>query len=337
MNSQPQALAGTSNGLPEAQSPAALTLASAIAIPAPISPASETAQPLERLSPIPEEAFFREFKAGDTDPLVGVKVKEVLVKAETYIVYLDQDLVLHWHWNAVLDSNLAIPIFNRAGELQAKSEFLRQTLRKRDLMNARRLIGQGLVVMFCTQNQAYANAALDTAEKFISQIGTETSRVWYFGPFFILFSASVLIGLILYNYVQMQMTTLPLVCALGGGIGAFISTTIGNERIPCAPSAGRFLHLLEALLRYAIGFAAGLLVWLAISGNVAAGFLNFASNPPDLTGNPESGNLPTSIYALITITIFAGASERLLPSLIAKFDDQIKTADPSPASKTEAS
>ncbi|MBV8142964.1 MAG: hypothetical protein JOZ60_13075 [Verrucomicrobia bacterium] len=176
--------------------------------------------------------------------------------------------------------------------------------------------------MFATQNQAYANAALDTAEKFITQIGTETSRGWYFRPFFLLFAISAIAGLVVYRHGHLGIATLPFVCCLAGGIGAFISTTIGNERIPCAPTAGRFLHLLEALLRYTIGFAAGLFVWLATSGNIVVGFLNLTSNSTAAPGPGHS--LPASVYALVAVTMLAGASERLLPSLIAKFDDSTK-------------
>ena len=281
--------------------------------------------------------FYQDFKAGDTDPLVDVVIKEVLIRTDAYIVYIDRDFVLHWHWNETVDSNRAAPIFNRASELQAKSEFLRQTRRSRDLINARRLIGEGLVVMFSTKDQTYANAALDTAEKFITQIGRETSRGWYFVPFFIFFAVSVVIGLILYRHGQMRITTLPLVCSLAGGIGAFISTAIGNERIPCAPSAGRSLHLLEALLRYTIGFAAGLFVWLAVSGNIAVGFLNLGNSSTNPATNPWSHNgLPASIYALMAVTILAGASERLFPSFIAKFDDSTKSADTPQTAKSEA-
>jgi hypothetical protein len=187
--------------------------------------------------------------------------------------------------------------------------------------------------MFCTGSPVYANAALDTAEKFISQVGRETSRGWYFGPFFVFFAISVLIGLLLYRHGHMRITTLPLVCCLGGGIGAFVSTAIGNERIPCAPSAGRFLHLLEALLRYTVGFAAGLLVWLATSGNLAVGFLNLANSP---AAGPWPGNhLPASVYALIAVALLAGTSERLLPSLMAKFDDSIKTTASARANETK--
>jgi hypothetical protein len=283
-----------------------------------------------------DKTSYHSFKAGDTDPLVGVVIKEVMIKSETFLVYIDQDLILRWHWNTTLDANRAAPIFNRAGELQAKSEFLRQTRRTRDLISARRLIGEGLVVMFCTQNPVYANAALDTAEKFLTQIGIETSRGWYFGPFFAFFAVSVVTGLILYRHGQMRITTLPLICSLAGGIGAFVSSAIGNDRIPCAPTAGRLLHFLEALLRYTVGFAAGLLVWLATSGNIAVGFLNLANGPASPNAYPWPGNnLPASIYALIAVTILAGASERLLPSLIAKFDDSTKATETPQSTKTD--
>jgi hypothetical protein len=281
----------------------------------------------------PEKTTFENFKAGEKDPLVGVVIREVLANAPGYVVYISQDLSLHWYYNTTVDPISAAPIFNRACELLAKSEFLRQTFGRRNLISARRLIGQGLAVMFSTQNQAHANAALDTAEKFIAQRGRETSRGWYFGPFFVFVAASIVIGLILYKRGQTQITTVPLVCCLAGGIGAFISTAIGNERIPCAPSAGWILHFLEALLRYTIGFTAGLIVWLATAGNLAIGFLNLPSTP---STNPPSGDHSlANIFALITVALFSGASERLLPSLIARFDDSTKvTATPQP-SETE--
>src|SRR6516165_6677577 len=293
--------------------PVAVPLTTVSPAPPPEGLTEHLPKPAQPIAPV-DKTSYQDFKAGDTDPLADVVIKEVLIKADAYIVYIDQDLILHWHWNAAMDSNQAVPIFNRAGELLAKSEFLRQTSRKRDLISARRLIGEGLVVMFCTQNQTYANAALDTAEKFITQIGRETSRVWYFGPFFIFLVVSFVSGLLLYRHGSMRTLTLPILCSLGGGIGAFISTAIGNERIPCAPTAGRFLHLLEALLRYMIGFAAGLLVWLATSGNIVVGFLNLASTSTATSTNPWPGNsLPTSVYALVAVTMLAGASERLLP------------------------
>jgi hypothetical protein len=309
---------------PLADTSARQPTASPTPAPQPKESAEHSEEPATQPNAPVDKPFFQDFKAGEEDPLVGVKIKEVLKKTDNFIVYIDEELSLRWHWSKEVDSNSAAPIFNRACELQAKSEFLGQAFRKRDLKSARRLIGEGLVVMFCTKNPTHANEALDTAEKFIDQTGRETSRGWYFGPFFIFFSLSVASGLVLFFKGQVQNTTLPLVCCLAGGIGAFISTAIGNQRIPCAPSAGWILHLLEALLRYTIGFAAGLLVWLATTGNIGIGFLYH-------TGNDQAA----SIYALIAVALLSGTSERFLPSLIAKFDDSTKETTGAQTTKTE--
>jgi hypothetical protein len=55
----------------------------------------------------------------------------------------------------------------------------------------------------------------------------------------------------------------------------------------------------------------GLIVWLLVTGNIAISFLN-----------PSTGH--ENALALIAIAILAGASERLLPSLIRTFDESIK-------------
>src|SRR5260221_5205417 len=142
------------------------------AAPAPQSP-EPVRQPVEvapQPVPLADKTFFQDFKAGDTDPLVGVTIREVLIKTDGFIVYIDQDFSLHSHWNLVVDPNCFAPIFNRVGELQAKSEFLRQTSRKRDLVSARRPIGEGLVFRFWPQTQAYAKPSLATAKKSITKI-----------------------------------------------------------------------------------------------------------------------------------------------------------------------
>jgi hypothetical protein len=76
-------------------------------------------------------------------------------------------------------------------------------------------------------------------------------------------------------------------------------------------TAGRMLHWIEATLRRCIGLTAGLIVWLSVTGKVAASFLNTADGH--------------NTFGLIPIALLAGASERLLPSLIQTFDDSIKT------------
>ena len=73
------------------------------------------------------------------------------------------------------------------------------------------------------------------------------------------------------------------------------------------------LHWVEATLRWCTGLTAGVIVWLLVTGKVAASFLNTIDGQ--------------NTFGLIAIALLAGASERLLPSLIQTFDDSIKSKD----------
>src|SRR5260370_7030979 len=63
------------------------------------------------------------------------------------------------------------------------------------------------------------------------------------------------------------------------------------------------------------------------------GFLNHASIP-SAGGSPGNGQA-ASFYALITVALLSGTSERFLPSLIAKFDDSTKETTAAQTTKTE--
>jgi hypothetical protein len=255
-----------------------------------------------------ESHFWNNLKAGSRGEMLGVEVKSILHKTGTFVVYLDTEIDLQWiETFSKEDSAHFATVLNRVGYLVARSEFLRHMRSDKTLINARNLIGEGLIQLLSTQNEAEANVALDTAEKFIDQRGTECSRLWYFLPFNIFFAISLAILLVCLVRDPNFAKTLPLACCIAGGVGAFISSAMGNTRIPCAPSAGRKLHYLEATIRWGMGLGAGVLVYLPSKGNIAVGLLCSGT----------SGNN----YGLLAVALLSGASEALLPSLIKKFDD----------------
>jgi hypothetical protein len=104
-----------------------------------------------------------------------------------------------------------------------------------------------------------------------------------------------------------------IICTFAGGLGSFISRALDNHNTPIAATAGRMLHWVEATLRWCTGLTAGLIVWLLVTRKVAASFLNTIDGQ--------------NTFGLIAIALLAGASERLLPSLIQTFDDSIKSKD----------
>jgi hypothetical protein len=241
---------------------------------------------------------------------MGVIIKEILFVNDHCIVYIDEGFCLQWYWCFDLDAKAAAPVFNRAGELEARAQFLRHQKKQRDLLSALRLIGEGVVELFSTKDITYAIAALDTADKFVTQRAREISRRWYFIPFLIFFATSAFVILVSYFLDSGMTKEVAIVCTFAGGVGSFVSRALDNESIPISATAGRMLHWIEATLRWCIGLTAGLIVWLLVTGNIAGSFLNT--------------NAGQNTFALIAIAILAGASERLLPSLIESFDESIK-------------
>jgi hypothetical protein len=260
---------------------------------------------------------YTSFRVGQVDPSMGVKIKEILRVNDCFIVYIDEKFSLQWYWNLPLDADIAAKVFNRAGDLEARTQFLRQKEdQEENLTSALRLIGEGVVELFSTKDVTYANAALDTADKFITQRSREVSRRWYFIPFLIFFAVSALVILVSYIFDSSLTKQIAIICTFAGGVGAFISRALDNDNTPISATAGRMLHWIEATLRWCIGLTAGLIVWLLVTGNIAGSFLN----------TPTGQNT----FALVAVALLAGASERLLPSLIQTFDESIKKNNNTP-------
>jgi hypothetical protein len=255
---------------------------------------------------------YMSFKVGEVDPNMNVKILEILLRNESCIVYIDETFSLQWYWDFELNPETSAKVFNRAGDLEARIQFLKGRKGQKDnLLSGLRLIGEGVVELFTTQGITYADAALDTAEKFVTQRAREISRRWYFIPFLSFFAISALVILVSYIYDPSMTKQIAIICTFAGGLGSFISRALDNDNTPISATAGRMLHWIEATLRWCIGLTAGLIVWLLVTGKVAGSFLN--------TGDSQN------TFGLIAIAILAGASERLLPSLIQTFDDSIKT------------
>jgi hypothetical protein len=255
---------------------------------------------------------YLSFKVGQVDPSMNVKILEILLRNESCIVYIDETFSLQWYWDFELNPETSAKVFNRAGDLEARIQFLKGRKGQKDnLLSGLRLIGEGVVELFTTQGITYADAALDTAEKFVTQRAREISRRWYFIPFLSFFAISALVILVSYIYDPSMTKQIAIICTFAGGLGSFISRALDNDNTPISATAGRMLHWIEATLRWCIGLTAGLIVWLLVTGKVAGSFLN--------TGDSQN------TFGLIAIAILAGASERLLPSLIQTFDDSIKT------------
>lgn|GEM_PF-4054602 len=102
---------------------------------------------------------------GDVDPALRKKIRTLIVRDKSYIVYLDEDLYVEW---GVLDEYIDARtnkdwerISNKATHLETLSM---QLVPKRDLLRFRRLIAEGVARFLQDKNAVAANEILHLAK-----------------------------------------------------------------------------------------------------------------------------------------------------------------------------
>lgn len=103
-----------------------------------------------------------------------------------------------------------------------------------------------------------------------------------------------------------------------GSLGALLSVLTRSREIRMDSAAGPLVHYLEGSARVVVGMAGAFLVVLAIKANLVLG----------IAANAEVYG--TSLLAVLCVV--AGASERLVPSLIRYVEDSVT---PTKASKAQ--
>ena len=259
---------------------------------------------------VPTAHTIPALKAGDPDPLLGVTVAEVLYSTAEFIVYIDTDNNLQWINQPRED---AAWIVARAMDLEAHAGFMREVGGRSgvtQLRTAKRLIGQGVIAMLGGSARLEAESVFTTAQQFIESRAKETSRLWFFLPFIILAVFSALGVLIFaFNHCTRPFWS-AVTCSLAGGLGAFLSRCLADRSLlPCDANAGRRTHVLEAFLRWAVGLGGGVVIWLMVHGQILLQGLDAKASAP---------------VALLLLALLAGASERFLPTMLNRFDDQFE-------------
>src|SRR5258708_3737000 len=103
---------------------------------------------------------YMSFNVGQIDPNMGVGILEILLRNESCIVYIDETFSLQWYWDFALNPETSAKVFNRAGDLEARIQFLKRRKGQKDnLLTGLRLIGEGVMELFTTHGITYADAA----------------------------------------------------------------------------------------------------------------------------------------------------------------------------------
>lgn len=256
---------------------------------------------------------------GDTDPALGKVVKFLVLQTEDFIVYLDPELEVQWHHTGNISSgNDFGSVLNRAAHLESSARFLRD---RAMLQPIKRMIAEGIARYLEYSSLDLADQIHDIAEAQIRKLNRQTSWSWYFDAAYWLTLGCVLVWLMVWLLREQvsrcigAIGTEVVLGALIGSAGAMISVISRGNRLDLDANAGKTIHVTEGIARIVVGVAGALLVALAYKGGVLFAGVKFSGS---------------EFAVLLSLAIVAGASERLVPSLVAKIEgDAIQKKDPS--------
>ncbi|PYI90332.1 MAG: hypothetical protein DME97_17695 [Verrucomicrobia bacterium] len=240
-------------------------------------------------------------------------IKRLIFATTEFIVYLGADGHLGWQTMSSIDIalNALAPaevgaVHNRSTEICAMPiEHLTDSQQE----NFRLMMGEGFARLF-SLDPKNALQMMNAAGAYVSARNQEIARgwqlkgtAWIAAAFFILASIAWLAR----SALRPKLGELPFILLLGvcaGAVGALFSvlTRLGTNSLD--PSAGERLHLLEGGARVVAGAIGAIFAVLAVHLSLILGMLKTFGHP-----------------ALIFIALIAGASERLVPTIIKKTED----------------
>lgn len=255
-------------------------------------------------SPQESHVPFPPLEVGQVDPVFKKTVAFIILDSARFYIFLDPEHEIFWMWNAPEELKSTVGnILNRVAFLQSLARFAKEKDRK----HFHRLIAEGLARYLDYASEKQANEALDIAEKEIKELSLKISWRWYFNAAYLLTAISSITLLLLWCFRQETRLLIGykafdvIFAALIGPIGALISVIARGDRITLDANAGILLHITEGLARIAVGMCGSGLVALAIKAGIIAGGVAFKGSP---------------FATLLTFALVAGASERIVPSLI---------------------
>lgn len=247
---------------------------------------------------------YSTFCEGDIEPTLHKRIRILIDKQPNYIVYIDDDLFVEWalHLPAASDFDT---VANEIGHLETLA--ITQLLpSQRELLA--RLLGEAMArILGDTRNKDGAQEVLSEAREYLNARGTENARKWYLiGSGTMCGGFLAIAGFLLFMRVKVasgawQQFIEILASATLASLGAMISIASRTEKINVEPVAGQRIHAFEGAVRVIVGVIGASFVAISIKADILLGIFHSLSQP---------------FLALIVACMVAGASERLIPSLI---------------------
>lgn len=267
--------------------------------------------------------------------IYGLKDEHDIIDwSEEFIVYFNSKIDREIDWDT--SSSYETRIKGDPKKLLAQNEILADAaiLEAKDCTGFskdakewfRYLLGKAYVFTF-QEDYVGARKTLLAAERFFNARSKETSRWWYLIGSTGAASLFMLPGLVVWfagssakEHLGLTLFWLTL-CASAGAAGALLSVITRSWRLDFDSSAGAALHYLETACRITMGAFSGIVVGLAVNSGLALDALTKATSAK---------------HAILILAGFAaGASERMVGSIISKFEQAGSTSQEK-ASRTVA-
>ncbi len=260
-------------------------------------------------------------KRGDTDLELNKVVCEIVICSETCVVYLADDLSIEWR---TTDDHKCAQhngkILSRATMLEARSGFIED---RATLASVRLQIAESIARCLEGDPESVSTALLRAAELQIADRNKEVAWRWYFASAYKVTAACAALALGLWLVRTMVWPWVGRTAfdvtlgTLGGAVGALLSTTSRGGRLVLDANAGKTVHQLEGLSRIGAGLIGGMMVALSIKGGILLSGARFIGSP---------------LATMLVFCIGAGASERLVPSLVNNIERTATGRDAHPPS-----
>jgi hypothetical protein len=250
-----------------------------------------------------------DLKQGSHDPELNKTVEHVILATDDFVVYLDLEMDVQWHSvDGYEPPEHCGDVLSRATILEAQSSFIKDKVR---LCGVRRLVAEAIAQCMHKQPRSASNLLLREAEQKLEARNKEVSWQWYFTAAYITTGVSILLVLGMWLFRPWFVKYLGntgvevILGALCGPLGALLSATSRANRLVMDANAGRNIHQFEGLCRIGVGIVGALFVALAIKGGLIMGGMTFQGSP---------------LALMLALCVAAGASERLVPSLVVAFE-----------------
>jgi hypothetical protein len=240
-------------------------------------------------------------------------ITTLIASTEDYFVIIDKEIMIDWETSDDFDTKNSIykdkinELKNRIFALECEPIEYHDDIVKYNYIS---MLGEALSRVFDLDFDS-AHIMIDKANEFIKNRNIELSRIWTLETSFFIIpivcvSIIIMGALAFYNLVDITAFTSEIImCTLIGGLSAIISLVLRLGTLQYYYFTARRAHTYECIAKTIIGFMSGSLIYIMIKAGIILPFINDLSSAHTLY--------------FIFIAFIAGATERLIPSIISTY------------------